>query len=153
MDDYQRELFLFFKLQPCLDELERVTQSGMLEKKGPKNKGWKKRYFALCDNYLFYFENSKFKGVIALKDCKVKNVGCCHNRDHVIEIKTKYPRRPSKKPTESNCTFHVAASSAYDSSKWEAIVQEASKFEAQKDSESLAAAICSRQNDMRSSKK
>lgn len=52
-------------------------RKGMLNKEGGQHKTWKKRFFSLCNNCLYYFENSdstKPKGTIPLESLYVREV-------------------------------------------------------------------------------
>jgi len=51
-----------------------ATKSGYLYKTGKDNKGWKKRYFIMKENFLYYFKSNKATvpcGTIALQGAKV----------------------------------------------------------------------------------
>ncbi|KAG2383471.1 hypothetical protein C9374_004142 [Naegleria lovaniensis] len=50
------------------------TLTGYLEKKGRLKKNWKKRFFVLLQNYLFYFakENGKLKGFLRIEECEIE---------------------------------------------------------------------------------
>lgn len=50
------------------------TLTGYIEKKGRLKKNWKKRFFVLLQNYLFYFakENGKLKGFLRIEECEIE---------------------------------------------------------------------------------
>ena len=48
--------------------------AGFLRKEGGRFKTWKKRYFILANNYLYYYTSptdDDCKGIVSLEDCKV----------------------------------------------------------------------------------
>lgn len=61
---------------------------GYLVKEGGKHKSWKKRYFVLTDNCLYYFvkeSDSEPKGIVPLENLKVIE---CKDRKFTFEIKS-----------------------------------------------------------------
>jgi len=114
--------------RPAASQLKGITAStleshsikkGILTKRGIKRKNWKKRYFILHENYLYYFKSQKAlqpQGRITLH--------------HSSEVSDQIPAK--NKINKKNCfmittptrDFFIFADSAQDTSDWMQAIKE-----------------------------
>ena len=67
------------------------TFVGMVEKRGRLKKNWKKRYFILLNNYIFYFTKEKggaLKGFLRIEECEIDREEEENKKGFVFHIKT-----------------------------------------------------------------
>ncbi|KAL9647947.1 hypothetical protein ABK040_008216 [Willaertia magna] len=71
-----------------LIEKHKPTKVGLMEKKGRLKKSYKRRFFVLVNNYLFYFTKEKkgeLKGFLRIEDCEIDRI---EEEKPVFSIKT-----------------------------------------------------------------
>jgi len=93
-----------------------VNKEGFLEKKGELNSSYKKRWFSLKGNLLFYFEKPGDKqpiGVIIVENCSVE---ICDSERCAFCLR--FPDVDSTESSSSKRTYYLCAENEVEMEKW-----------------------------------